>query len=976
MTQMLRSIVAAALLALLLVGACSRHRSASPAPAMNVKPPSGFSLILTDASGQPLDVPADRISLRVASADEDCLVTAVLAQPTLPLGADLYAQLHFDARRWHPVDFTVGDAWGSEQPVVSLAVFEAGSPLPIGISLVKPYRDESVPTGELFSVRFAPGGENASKVSARAPGPANALAASEVHMSVDELTVTFDWLEKNRGDYNRDSTVAISDITPLAAHFNESVEDSPGNEVIDGNLDDALTIADITPIAANFGSSIAGYRLWRSDKSAGQFLPNWDDPDHPEVSATRPDPDTSPPGRLPYTYTDTAPDDAVFYRLYAYGDGEAGAASEDLYPFGGGPTDTTPPEWESDIGIVSLEKVTTPQVQLRFTFGKATDADTPPVAYRVYWQEGSILDWATSQTRDFTEFSPEEPLPYARALTASDGIQAENDYAVGVRAFDSASRPNFTTNANYLTTAAGPVDTTPPEWVLEEGITSATPGDGQVSITWGEATDADSPPVAYLIYYAESAAGVDWEAPAQREVTPPATGTTITNLTNSVEYEFGVRARDSAPMPNVTDNTNTLAAMPEHIESPYPFGMPPGLSILAGVEANDTAIETDCAGNPAIVSVNKGDGGLWLHYYDGDGEQWVSLEVAPGPSRLYHPDVLLVDDEILVSAFDSATGELRLFRGNSDATEWTSEVVNQEQQYTVCYASEMDYSPICDEIGMVAVFSMEEPPGDPDNPPNEELHYFHKSLSSEDFEHELIDDSEPSISFASLKFNPDSGSPGVAYARGRIKYSIAEVVIETKLAYAEYDPVSGWDKFALPQDRFTEAMDFDFERTTNEPVIVFSDSVEVETPGGGTSPITDAASYERAAGNWYPVTVKKGKVRLDGLNLVFDFYGLDSQVSFTDSGDGVYAFIHAQPTFDASTSTWLILTEVQESLREMGWTTPVPITDPDTGASAISLAFDGQRTQISFVAIGPQTDLLVFAVRNDYVSGSLAYYRD
>ena len=49
-----------------------------------------------------------------------------------------------------------------------------------------------------------------------------------------------------------------------------------------------------------------------------------------------------------------------------------------------------------------------------------------------------------------------------------------------------------------------------PTWdIAGEGIHTANPGDMLVSIEWYEATDAESPPVTYLVYYAPSTSGID-----------------------------------------------------------------------------------------------------------------------------------------------------------------------------------------------------------------------------------------------------------------------------------------------------------------------------------------------------------------------------------------------------------------------------------------------------------------------------------
>ncbi len=75
-------------------------------------------------------------------------------------------------------------------------------------------------------------------------------------------TAIFAWGFRNPGDYNQDGIVNIQDLTPLAAHFNESADAT--NEWIDGNGDTVINIMDLTPLAANFFNVVSGYVLEHS----------------------------------------------------------------------------------------------------------------------------------------------------------------------------------------------------------------------------------------------------------------------------------------------------------------------------------------------------------------------------------------------------------------------------------------------------------------------------------------------------------------------------------------------------------------------------------------------------------------------------------------------------------------------------------------------------------------------------------------
>ena len=76
------------------------------------------------------------------------------------------------------------------------------------------------------------------------------------------------WSYKNTGDYGRDGTVGVADITPIAQHFGEAVSDV--NWWIDGSGNGTIDISDVTAIAQGFGSQVASYRI-ESGPNAGSL---------------------------------------------------------------------------------------------------------------------------------------------------------------------------------------------------------------------------------------------------------------------------------------------------------------------------------------------------------------------------------------------------------------------------------------------------------------------------------------------------------------------------------------------------------------------------------------------------------------------------------------------------------------------------------------------------------------------------------
>jgi hypothetical protein len=103
-------------------------------------------------------------------------------------------------------------------------------------------------------------------------------------------------------------------------------------------------------------------------------------------------------------------------------------------------------------------------------------------------------------------------------------------------------------------------ETTPPTWDTTVGIQSATDtgNGGEVTVTYGTATDADSPPVKYNVYFSTSSPATGGTKVSNVGSSPY----TVTGLTNGQLYFFSVRAEDSATPENEDTNTVELTATP------------------------------------------------------------------------------------------------------------------------------------------------------------------------------------------------------------------------------------------------------------------------------------------------------------------------------------------------------------------------------------------------------------------------------
>lgn len=144
--------------------------------------------------------------------------------------------------------------------------------------------------------------------------------------------VRLSWTEQLVGDYDQNGEVNVGDITPLGQHFGDSVEyDAPNQHGgfkrwpsgvpgdipsggppatnnwrrarIDGDSNGEINISDVTPIAVHWQETLAGYRLYRKgpDDLAFVRLP---DPADSESGFTLHHPTASPSLPIRYSLTD------------------------------------------------------------------------------------------------------------------------------------------------------------------------------------------------------------------------------------------------------------------------------------------------------------------------------------------------------------------------------------------------------------------------------------------------------------------------------------------------------------------------------------------------------------------------------------------------------------------------------------------------------------------------------------------------
>ena len=523
---------------------------------------------------------------------------------------------------------------------------------------------------------------------------ADLITEDEHGASLDPPLTKLTFSATNYADYNNDTVVDIKDITPLAARFNTSYDDSPLPEEIlsprlinghpdtlfnrqiaatDGNGDGAVNISDLTPIAANFNAELSGYNIYRaevidslltwSEVSLGNLLDGasslsvsiaeWTDAEEALTGNT-----ASAQGRLFFELTTEAPPEGETYgfRASAFGHGEEG-------PYGNAATvsrpsteDTTPPYWLDKAGISGTRAL---DEGVEVSWGTAVDAKSPPVHYRIYYSAGTELDWGSATVIDDVA-SPYEIY----------GLTTLEPYTFAVRACDSSADANEEANTVTLTEYPGPRDSYPPEWQTAVGITNVVGTEDGFIVTWELAKDFyddgttiwESDPVRYRIYWSRTSPidfataefiEVDASAPDQ----PWQWYEFIGGFDHETRYYFAVRTVDSAePTRNEDENTETLYGfIPEwDIHYIYDSRQEPVGHLLAP-QAPFLLVES--VNRPLLVWMEKVVGeeetvyNLWVTEFQGTG--WSSYLLAE-----LHPETPTGDPITTIRATELINGVL------------------------------------------------------------------------------------------------------------------------------------------------------------------------------------------------------------------------------------------------------------------------------------------------------------------------------
>jgi hypothetical protein len=236
-------------------------------------------------------------------------------------------QLNYDSGTYKPnrVEFT--DFMGTAGEVVSLAITGYWKHVAVGIARTYYDRKPGVNgSGLICTVVFdnVPFGPHR-YVAKDAQNPDNYAptgAVNQVLLNVNTLgpVPEFDWFERNVGDGDNNGEVSVSDITPIALNYLDTLPNGskPWLPIVDYDKNLEVSVSDITPIALYYLTNIKGYQVQTSPNGTT----NWT-PVAAGVTVTRSSVNSNPGttnGFLHYTWQPAAaPENTTFYRVVPVG---------------------------------------------------------------------------------------------------------------------------------------------------------------------------------------------------------------------------------------------------------------------------------------------------------------------------------------------------------------------------------------------------------------------------------------------------------------------------------------------------------------------------------------------------------------------------------------------------------------------------------------------------------------------------------
>ncbi len=368
---------------------------------------------------------------------------------------------------YHPVAVDFGGFLGAKDEVVSLSITDRGGIVPAGIVKIHPDEVAGVNgSGVIARISFASGGMSVKSVSAPPVGDANKPTNLTIIETGTPGTYQLMWHERHVGDYDNNGTVNISDITPIAMHYNHLGSADPTDELITGG-EGVVGVSNITGIAMNFGTVLEGYNV----HVAGEPSPRPNTNPVAPYSVMRPVP--PPEGRIPYSFLLDLAGEAEVRVRPCDADGNEGIESDPAV-VGSGNAPAAPH------GLVATANETVGVGAIRLSWSANTEPDL--LQYRVYRRDGP----AGTFNQIGVVSAGAIPLTY-NDNNAGAMLPSGVDYTYHLTAVNTASMDSPPSNEATATPFFPAAPTAPTSiTVTGEGI----PYSYAIEVKWGPATSS------------------------------------------------------------------------------------------------------------------------------------------------------------------------------------------------------------------------------------------------------------------------------------------------------------------------------------------------------------------------------------------------------------------------------------------------------------------------------------------------------
>lgn len=198
------------------------------------------------------------------------------AGPDMPELGELFFEINYDPQNAHSLGLEsatgVQDSTGLPE---RLGLLVEPVPGQIDAGFVTVGGGESaIAPGDLLASFELVGGPTSAKASSEAASNNTARARNLTLNQDGDCNWVLGWDYTNPGDANQDGEVSINDLTPIGAHYQETVADDYEDPLrhIDGDLNGEINLGDITPIGSNYNTEIWAYQIEMSENGQDNFI--------------------------------------------------------------------------------------------------------------------------------------------------------------------------------------------------------------------------------------------------------------------------------------------------------------------------------------------------------------------------------------------------------------------------------------------------------------------------------------------------------------------------------------------------------------------------------------------------------------------------------------------------------------------------------------------------------------------------------